>query len=78
VSYSHGPSSSMFDQQHLHGLRRYGGQLLAGVPYVGAIVNMHPGSGGNRGEFIAWDPATGHEEWASKRSGQPGVVPFPR
>ena len=31
----------------------------AGQPYVGAIVVSHPGPGGNRGEFIAWDPATG-------------------
>jgi len=28
----------------------------AGQPYVGAIVRMYPGPGGNRGRFIAWDP----------------------
>jgi len=39
---------------------------MAGVPYVGAIVNMHPGPGGNRGEFIAWDPATGAKKWGIK------------
>jgi PQQ-dependent dehydrogenase (methanol/ethanol family) len=39
---------------------------MAGVPYVGAIVSMHPGPGGNRGEFIAWDPATGTKKWGIK------------
>src|SRR5262249_8443350 len=36
---------------------------MAGVPYVGAIVKMSAGPGGNRGEFIAWDPATGTKKW---------------
>jgi lanthanide-dependent methanol dehydrogenase len=31
----------------------------AGFPFVGAIVNMYPGPGGNRGRFIAFDPMTG-------------------
>src|SRR5207248_3799526 len=31
----------------------------AGQPYVGAIVRMFPGPGGNRGRFIAWDPTVG-------------------
>ncbi|MGH7963180.1 MAG: PQQ-dependent dehydrogenase, methanol/ethanol family, partial [Candidatus Binatia bacterium] len=39
---------------------------MAGVPYVGAIVKMHPGPGGNRGEFIAWDAATGTKKWGIK------------
>ena len=35
----------------------------AGQPYVGAIVVSSPGPGGNRGEFIAWDPSTGEKMW---------------
>src|SRR5439155_1598743 len=31
----------------------------AGQPYVGAIVVSHPGPGGHRGEFVAWDPTAG-------------------
>ena len=31
-------------------------KYTAGQPYVGAIVRMFPGPGGNRGRFIAWDP----------------------
>src|SRR4029078_496806 len=38
----------------------------AGQPYVGAIVWSHPGPGGNRGEFIAWDPTTGKKVWGIK------------
>ena len=38
----------------------------AGQPYVGAIVVSHPGPGGNRGEFIAWDAATGKKVWGIK------------
>ena len=33
----------------------------AGQPYVGAIVVSKPGPGGNRGEFIAWDPSRRQE-----------------
>src|SRR5438034_1134805 len=40
----------------------------AGQPYVGAIVRMFPGPGGNRGRFIAWDPTTGKEKWAIKEN----------
>jgi len=40
----------------------------AGQPYVGAIVVSHPGPGGNRGEFIAWDPTTGKKVWGIKES----------
>jgi len=35
----------------------------AGQPYVGAIVRMFPGPGGNRGRFIAWDATTGTVKW---------------
>jgi PQQ-dependent dehydrogenase (methanol/ethanol family) len=38
----------------------------AGQPYVGAIVVSHPGPGGNRGEFIAWDPTTNKKVWGVK------------
>ena len=35
----------------------------AGQPYVGAIVRMYPGPGGNRGAVIAWDPIKGKIVW---------------
>jgi lanthanide-dependent methanol dehydrogenase len=38
----------------------------AGQPYVGAIVVSHAGPGGNRGEFVAWDPATNKKVWGVK------------
>ncbi|MGP6189931.1 MAG: methanol/ethanol family PQQ-dependent dehydrogenase [Vulcanimicrobiaceae bacterium] len=37
-----------------------------GFPYVGAIVKMYPGPGGNRGAVIAWDPNTGKIVWSDK------------
>jgi len=40
----------------------------AGQPYVGAIVVSHPGPGGNRGEFIAWDASTGKKVWGIKEN----------
>jgi lanthanide-dependent methanol dehydrogenase len=40
----------------------------AGQPYVGAIVRMFPGPGGNRGRFIAWDPMTGTVKWEIKEN----------
>src|SRR5947208_2270212 len=40
----------------------------AGQPYVGAIVRMFPGPGGNRGRFIAWDPTTGKVKWEVKEN----------
>ncbi|HKW41561.1 MAG TPA: methanol/ethanol family PQQ-dependent dehydrogenase [Gemmatimonadales bacterium] len=40
----------------------------AGQPYVGAIVRMFPGPGGNRGRFIAWDPTTGTIKWDLKEN----------
>ena len=46
----------------------YGGietKYIAGTAYVGAAVRMYAGPGGNdaRGEFLAWDPATGKKVW---------------
>jgi PQQ-dependent dehydrogenase (methanol/ethanol family) len=40
----------------------------AGQPYVGAIVRMYPGPGGNRGAFVAWDPTTGTKKWEIKEN----------
>ncbi len=40
----------------------------AGQPYVGAIVVSHPGPGGHRGEFMAWDPNTGKKVWGIKEN----------
>jgi PQQ-dependent dehydrogenase (methanol/ethanol family) len=37
--------------------------FIEGTPFVGASVIMKPGPGGNRGEFIAWDAATGKKIW---------------
>ncbi|HEX4573887.1 MAG TPA: methanol/ethanol family PQQ-dependent dehydrogenase [Gemmatimonadales bacterium] len=40
----------------------------AGQPYVGAIVRMFAGPGGNRGAFVAWDPKTGTKRWEVKEN----------
>jgi PQQ-dependent dehydrogenase (methanol/ethanol family) len=40
----------------------------AGQPYVGAIVVSKAGPGGHRGEFMAWDPATGKKVWGIKEN----------
>ena len=40
----------------------------AGQPYVGAIVRMYPGPGGNRGAFVAWDPVAGKKKWEIKEN----------
>jgi PQQ-dependent dehydrogenase (methanol/ethanol family) len=37
-----------------------------GQPYVGAIVVSRAGPGGNRGEFLAWDPVAGKKVWGIK------------
>jgi PQQ-dependent dehydrogenase (methanol/ethanol family) len=37
---------------------------IAGTPYVGMNVRMYAGPGGNRGEFLAWDPVNGQKVWA--------------
>jgi alcohol dehydrogenase (cytochrome c) len=39
---------------------------IAGTPYVGANVRMYAGPGGNRGEFTAFDPASGKAVWKVK------------
>ena len=41
-------------------------KYTAGQPYVGAIVRMFPGPGGNRGRFVAWDPMSGTTKWEIK------------
>ncbi len=41
-------------------------KYAAGQPYVGAIVRMFAGPGGNRGRFIAWDPMKGKQVWEVK------------
>lgn len=41
---------------------------IAGTPYVGADVWMKPGPDGHRGEFSAWDIATGKEVWTIKEN----------
>jgi PQQ-dependent dehydrogenase (methanol/ethanol family) len=38
----------------------------SGFPFVGAIVKMYPGPGGNRGAVIAWDPNSGRIVWSHK------------
>src|SRR3982750_486640 len=43
-------------------------KYAAGQPYVGAIVRMFPGPGGNRGRFIAWDATQGKVVWEKKES----------
>jgi len=37
---------------------------IAGTPYVGADLKMHPGPGGYRGEFTAWDPVKRRKAWS--------------
>lgn len=39
---------------------------IAGTPFVGAEVKMHPGPGGHRGEFSAWDPVAAKKMWSIK------------
>jgi lanthanide-dependent methanol dehydrogenase len=39
---------------------------IAGTPYVGMNVRMRAGPGGNRGEYLAWDPLAGKPVWAIK------------
>ena len=43
-------------------------KYAAGQPYVGAIVRMFPGPGGNRGRFIAWDATKGKVAWEIKEN----------
>jgi lanthanide-dependent methanol dehydrogenase len=39
---------------------------IEGTPYVGAVVVMKPGPGGNRGELTAWDPIARKPVWQVK------------
>ena len=39
---------------------------IAGTPYVGANVVMHPGRGGHRGVFTAWNVAERKPQWEIK------------
>lgn len=67
VSYS--PRTGLFYVPTNHLCMNYEGtkvRYIAGVPYVGAIVEMFPGPGGHRGEFIAWDPVAGKKKWGIK------------
>jgi alcohol dehydrogenase (cytochrome c) len=41
---------------------------IAGTPFVGANVRMYAGPGGNRGEFIAWDPIARKKVWSIKEN----------
>jgi lanthanide-dependent methanol dehydrogenase len=41
---------------------------IAGTPYVGALVHMKPGPGGNRGELTAWDPVQRRPVWSDKEN----------
>jgi lanthanide-dependent methanol dehydrogenase len=41
---------------------------IAGTPYVGALVLMKPGPGGNRGELTAWDPVQRRPAWTVKEN----------
>jgi len=43
-------------------------KYAVGQPYVGAIVRMFPGPGGNRGRFIAWDATKGKVVWEIKET----------
>jgi PQQ-dependent dehydrogenase (methanol/ethanol family) len=36
---------------------------IAGTPYVGAIVKVKPGPGGDRGLVTAWDPVAARARW---------------
>jgi lanthanide-dependent methanol dehydrogenase len=36
---------------------------IAGTPFVGANVRMYAGPGGERGEFLAWDPVKRKPAW---------------
>jgi PQQ-dependent dehydrogenase (methanol/ethanol family) len=41
---------------------------IAGTPFVGANERMYAGPGGNRGEFIAWDPVARKKVWSIKEN----------
>src|SRR2546422_634528 len=60
------PRSTLFPYTTL--FRSVEVKYSAGQPYVGAIVRMFPGPGGNRGRFIAWDPTVGKVKWEIKEN----------
>jgi PQQ-dependent dehydrogenase (methanol/ethanol family) len=63
------PRTNLFYTPTTHLCMDYKGvetSYIAGTPYVGAEVMMYPGPGGNRGEFIAWDPVAGKKVWGIK------------
>jgi PQQ-dependent dehydrogenase (methanol/ethanol family) len=39
---------------------------IAGTPYLGASVKMHPGPGDYQGELVAWDVAHARKAWGIK------------
>jgi PQQ-dependent dehydrogenase (methanol/ethanol family) len=39
---------------------------IAGTPYVGVNAKFYAGPGGNRGEFLAWDPIAAKPVWSIK------------
>jgi PQQ-dependent dehydrogenase (methanol/ethanol family) len=41
---------------------------ISGTPYVGAIVKMYAGPGGNRGVVTAWDPVGRKKVWEIKEN----------
>ncbi|HZP86271.1 MAG TPA: methanol/ethanol family PQQ-dependent dehydrogenase [Burkholderiales bacterium] len=41
---------------------------ISGTPFVGATVKMYAGPGGHRGEFNAWDPASGKRIWSIREN----------
>lgn len=41
---------------------------ISGTPFVGAIVKMYAGPGGNRGAFTAWDPVAAKPVWEIKEN----------
>jgi alcohol dehydrogenase (cytochrome c) len=38
--------------------------FIPGTPYDGMEMTRHPAPGGNWGEFMAWNPATGKKAWS--------------
>ncbi len=63
------PSSGLFIVPTNHNCMDYKAfavQYKSGFPYVGAIVKMYPGPGGNRGAVIGWDPNDGKIVWSDK------------
>jgi len=63
------PNSGLFIVPTNHNCMDYKAfavQYKSGFPYVGAIVKMYPGPGGNRGAVIGWDPNKGEIVWSDK------------